>query len=203
MRKYLSVIVTSILVAGMTLGLSPLANAQGELKVDVPGGFKVGLNAGYTTFTKIQKYDSDEVKNGWDGKINLTYPVNAIPKLGEAPEGLSIGGAIGYLSGKKGDLELTCSYAGLGCLYLIPQAELEMVNFLIGSSIGWYNGKLEYKDEKKIDKSKLGGEVSIEVTYPVWESVSIGGQLGYRYADIAEGLDASGVFTHLAISYKF
>ncbi len=203
MRKYLSVMLTSILVAGIILGLSPLANAQGELKVGLPGMPKVGLNAGYTTFTKIQKYDSDEVKNGWDGKINLTYPVNAIPKLEEAPEGLFIRGAIGYLSGKKGDLELTCSYAGLGCLYLIPQAELEMVNFLIGGSIGWYNGKLEYKDEKKIDKSKLGGEVSIEVTYPMWESVSIGGQLGYRYADIAKGLDASGVFSQLAISYKF
>lgn len=203
MRKYLSVMLTSILVAGITSGLSSSANAQGELKVGLPGKLKVGLNAGYTTFTKIQKYDSDEVKNGWGGKVNLTYPVNAIPKLEEAPEELSIGASIGYLSGKKGDLELTCSYAGLGCLYLIPQAELEMVNFLIGGSIGWYNGKLEYKDEKKIDKSKLGGEVSIEVTYPVWESVSIGGQLGYRYADIAEELDASGVFSQLAISYKF
>lgn len=203
MRKCLSVIVISILVAGITLGLSTLANAQVEVKVDVPGGSKVGLNAGYTTFSKIQKYDSDEVKNGWGGKINLTYPVNAIPKLEEVPEGLSIGGTIGYLSGKKGDLELTYSYGGLSCSYLIPQAELEMINFLIGGNIGWYNGKLEYKDEKKIDKSKLGGEVSIEVTYPVWESISIGGQLGYRYADIAEGLDASGVFTQLAISSKF
>jgi len=204
MRKDLSVTLISILVAGIILGLSLLANAQGGFTVGVPvEGSKVILDAGYTTFGKIQKYDSDEVKNGWYGKINITCPVNAIPTLEEAPERLSIGGAIGYLSGKKGDLELTCSYTGLSCLYLIPQTELEMVNFLIGGGIGWYKGKLEYKDEKKIDKSKVGGETFIVVTYPAWESISIGGQLGYRYADIAEGLDVSGVFIQLAISYKF
>jgi len=100
-------------------------------------------------------------------------------------------------------LELTCSYTGLSCLYLIPQTELEMVNFLIGGGIGWYKGKLEYEDEKKIDKSKVGGEAFIEVTYPAWESICVGGQLGYRYADIGEGLNLSGVFIQLAISYKF
>jgi len=205
MRKYLSVMLTGILVLGITLGLSPLANAQGGFTVGVPAErSKVRLGAGYTAFGKIQKYDSDEIKNGWDGKINLTYPVNAIPTLEEAPEELSIGGAIGYLLGKKGDLELTCSYTVLSCLYLIPQAGLEIVNFLIGGGIGWYNGKLEYKDERKIDKSKkVGGEAFIEVTYPLWESISVGGQLGYRYADIGERLDLSGVFIQLAISYKF
>ena len=202
MRKYLSVTLISILVAGIILGLSLLANAQGGFTVGVPvEGSKVILDAGYTTFGKIQKYDSDEVKNGWYGKINITYPVNAIPTLEEAPEGLSIGGAIGYLLGKKGDLELTCSYTVLSCLYLISQTELEIVK--IGGGIGRYNGKLEYKDEKKIDKSKVGGEAFIEVTYPAWESISVGGQLGYRYADIGEGLDLSGVFIQVTISCKF
>lgn len=202
MRKYLSVTLISILVAGIILGLSLLANAQGGFTVGVPvEGSKVILDAGYTTFGKIQKYDSDEVKNGWYGKINITCPVNAIPTLEEAPERLSIGGAIGYLLGKKGDLELTCSYTVLSCLYLISQTELEIVK--IGGGIGRYNGKLEYKDEKKIDKSKVGGEAFIEVTYPAWESISVGGQLGYRYADIDEGLDLSGVFIQLTISYKF
>ena len=45
--------------------------------------------------------------------------------------------------------------------------------------------------------------LSIEVTYPAWESISVGGQLSYRYADITDWLDASGVFSQFAISYKF